>query len=107
MKKSRLMELAGLTENLGPQAVIKSIQDKVLRDYGGKFDAEEQRADLYFDLGGVNDQPGFSDGEITINNVTKLAIYGEINGVAGFEGDQQIPLEKAPLDLLNYINDSI
>jgi len=110
MKKQRLMELAGLTENLTPQAVTRELQDKIRHDYGGKWDAKKQKAisgiELEpFDLGSVDNSD--SGSEITIDYVTKLAIYGEVNGQAGFEGDRQIPLEKAPIELLSYINDAI
>ena len=95
MKKSRLMELAGLTENMSPQTAINSIRNKVKTDYKGKMDAEEQRADLV-----SQDSDGY---EYTITAVDDKNVYFTD------EYDEEIvkPLEDVELEMLNYIDDSI
>ena len=94
MKRSRLMELAGLTENLNPQALVSSIRNKVKTEYRGKMDAEEQRADLFIELEGYEYQ---------------ITAVDENNVYFTDEYDEEItkPLEDADVEMLQYIDKSI
>ena len=94
MKLKRIMELAGLTENLTPQALVNSIRNKVKTKYRGKMDAEEQRADLFIELEGY---------EYQITAVDENNVYFTDEHYEEIEK----PLEDADIEMLQYIDKSI
>ena len=93
-ESKRYKELWGIKEPFAKKIIIKSIQDKILEDYGGEMDAQNEKMSLSFDVGDTND--------IKIKYISKTHIYGEIKGKK-----YKIYIPDATLELLTYIDENI